>query len=56
VSAPATLQIASVTDLDKMTQQNAALVEETAAAASGLRDQAVGLATEVAQFRLPTNL
>jgi methyl-accepting chemotaxis protein len=46
----------AVTDLDKMTQQNAALVEQTAAAASGLRDQAVGLATEVAQFRLPANL
>jgi methyl-accepting chemotaxis protein len=45
----------AVTDLDKMTQQNAALVEQTAAAASGLRDQAVGLATEVAQFRLPAN-
>jgi methyl-accepting chemotaxis protein len=43
----------AVTDLDRMTQQNAALVEQTAAAASGLRDQAVGLATEVAQFRLP---
>jgi len=43
----------SVTDLDRMTQQNAALVEQTAAAASALKDQAVNLATEVARFRLP---
>ena len=44
---------ASVQELDRMTQQNAALVEETAAAASSLKDQAVGLAEEVAAFRLP---
>jgi methyl-accepting chemotaxis protein len=43
----------SVTQLDHMTQQNAALVEQTAAAASALKDQALGLATEVARFRLP---
>jgi methyl-accepting chemotaxis protein len=43
----------AVNDLDRMTQQNAALVEQTAAAASALKDQAVGLATEVARFRLP---
>jgi methyl-accepting chemotaxis protein len=43
----------AVTDLDRMTQQNAALVEQTAAAASALQDQAVGLATEVARFKLP---
>jgi methyl-accepting chemotaxis protein len=43
----------AVSDLDRMTQQNAALVEQTAAAATGLRDQAVSLATEVAQFKLP---
>jgi len=36
-----------------MTQQNATLVEETAAAASQLRDQAVDLAGEVSKFRLP---
>ena len=42
----------SVTELDKMTQQNAALVEETAAAASALKDQAQGLANEVASFRM----
>jgi methyl-accepting chemotaxis protein len=44
---------AAVHQLDEMTQQNAALVEQTAAAASGLRDQAQNLATEVARFRLP---
>jgi len=43
----------AVQDLDRMTQQNAALVEETAASASSLRDQALGLASEVAKFRLP---
>ena len=44
---------ASVQDLDRMTQQNAALVEETAAAANSLKDQALGLADEVAKFKLP---
>ncbi len=43
----------SVQQLDRMTQQNAALVEETAAAASSLRDQAMELADEVATFKLP---
>jgi methyl-accepting chemotaxis protein len=42
-----------VQDLDTATQQNAALVEQTAAAASSLNDQAHGLAAEVARFRLP---
>jgi methyl-accepting chemotaxis protein len=42
----------AVHQLDQMTQQNAALVEETAAAASALNDQAQGLATEVARFKL----
>jgi methyl-accepting chemotaxis protein len=42
----------AVQDLDRMTQQNAALVEQTAAAAAALRDQAGGLASEVARFRL----
>ena len=37
-----------------MTQQNAALVEETAAAASALRDQATELAGEVDRFKLPS--
>jgi methyl-accepting chemotaxis protein len=44
---------AAVTDLDRMTQQNAALVEQTAAAAATLKDQAAGLASEVARFKLP---
>ncbi|MBK6616362.1 MAG: methyl-accepting chemotaxis protein [Ottowia sp.] len=43
----------AVHDLDRMTQQNAALVEQTAAAASALKDQALGLANQVAKFRLP---
>lgn len=42
----------SVGELDRMTQQNAALVEQTAAAASGLKDQASQLANEVASFKL----
>jgi methyl-accepting chemotaxis protein len=45
----------AVSELDRMTQQNAALVEQTAAAASTLKDLAVGLATEVAEFRLPSS-
>jgi methyl-accepting chemotaxis protein len=44
---------ASVQELDRMTQQNAALVEETAAAAASLNQQAVDLAKEVARFKLP---
>ncbi|MDE2395652.1 MAG: cache domain-containing protein [Burkholderiales bacterium] len=43
----------AVQDLDRMTQQNAALVEETAAAASAMKSQATALATQVARFRLP---
>ena len=43
----------AVNELDRMTQQNAALVEQTAAAASALKDQAVGLAGEVSKFRMP---
>jgi methyl-accepting chemotaxis protein len=44
---------ASVQELDRMTQQNAALVEETAAAAGSLNQQAHGLAEEVSRFKLP---
>ena len=40
-------------ELDRMTQQNAALVEQTAAAASAMRDQATQLAGQVSRFRLP---
>jgi methyl-accepting chemotaxis protein len=43
----------AVQGLDSATQQNAALVEQTAAAASSLQQQAHGLAGEVAQFKLP---
>jgi methyl-accepting chemotaxis protein len=42
----------AVSQLDQMTQQNAALVEESAAAASSLQDQAKKLAAAVATFRL----
>jgi methyl-accepting chemotaxis protein len=42
----------SVGDLDRMTQQNAALVEQSAAAAESLKDQASRLGTLVATFRL----
>jgi methyl-accepting chemotaxis protein len=43
----------SVGELDRMTQQNAALVEQTAAAAAAMKDQAHALAEEVGRFRLP---
>lgn len=42
----------SVANLDQMTQQNAALVEESSAAASSLRDQAERLAEVVAVFKV----
>ena len=42
----------SVNELDQMTQQNAALVEESAAAAESLREQASKLANAVAAFKL----
>ncbi|HWP17820.1 MAG TPA: methyl-accepting chemotaxis protein [Burkholderiaceae bacterium] len=42
----------AVGQLDQVTQQNAALVEESAAAASSLRDQAEGLIRTVSVFRL----
>jgi methyl-accepting chemotaxis protein len=38
--------------MDSATQQNAALVEQTAAAAASLRDQAGVLAAGVAVFKL----
>jgi len=38
--------------LDQMTQQNAALVEESAAAAESLKDQALRLTEVVSVFRL----
>jgi hypothetical protein len=42
----------AVTHLDQMTQQNAALVEESAAAASSLRDQAHRLSEVVRVFNV----
>jgi len=43
----------AVSQMDEVTQQNAALVEEAAAAAESLEEQARGLAQSVAIFRLP---
>jgi methyl-accepting chemotaxis protein len=43
---------AAVTQLDQMTQQNAALVEEAASAAESLKEQSGRLATAVGVFRL----
>jgi len=43
---------AAVADLDRMTQQNSALVEESAAAAESLREQASRLAQVVSGFQL----
>ena len=42
----------AVGQIDQMTQQNAALVEESAAAADSLREQAQRLAAVVGQFTL----
>ena len=42
----------AMTQLDQATQQNAALVEESAAAAESLKSQAARLAEAVAVFRL----
>jgi len=42
----------SVVELDQMTQQNAALVEQSAAAAESLRDQAEQLAQAVGRFKI----
>ncbi|MDD2712374.1 MAG: methyl-accepting chemotaxis protein [Simplicispira sp.] len=44
----------AVSQLDQMTQQNAALVEQSAAAAQSLSDQALRLGHAVGTFRLPT--
>ena len=40
-------------ELDRMTQQNAALVEQTAAASAAMRERATQLSNQVARFRLP---
>ena len=44
--------VKAIADMDQVTQQNAALVEEMAAAASSLESQAQGLLKTVAVFRL----
>jgi len=42
----------AVLQLDQITQQNAALVEESAAAAQSLKEQATALARMVGNFRM----
>jgi uncharacterized phage infection (PIP) family protein YhgE len=42
----------AISEVDQMTQQNAALVEESAAAAESLKEQATKLAAVVSTFRL----
>jgi methyl-accepting chemotaxis protein len=44
---------ATVAQLDKSTQQNAALVEQASAAAQSMNEQATSLSAVVAHFRLP---
>jgi methyl-accepting chemotaxis protein len=43
----------AIQELDRMTQQNALLVQDTVAGANAMRDQAGHLAAQVARFRLP---
>ncbi|WP_321956402.1 methyl-accepting chemotaxis protein [Paraburkholderia bannensis] len=43
----------AVGEMDQVTQQNAALVEQAAAAAHSLKDQVSGLRESIASFRLP---
>ncbi|WP_258402249.1 methyl-accepting chemotaxis protein, partial [Lonsdalea populi] len=43
----------AVTEMDRVTQQNAALVEESASAAVALEEQVRGLNHSVSLFRLP---
>lgn len=45
----------AVTEMDKVTQQNAALVEESAAAAAALEEQAGRLSESVSAFRLASS-
>jgi len=42
----------AITDMESVTQQNAALVEEAAAAAGSMQDQAANLAQLVSRFKL----
>ncbi len=59
ISASTAQQSASISEvgtaivhMDQMTQQNAALVEEGAAAAASLKDQALSLNSAIGEFRL----
>jgi methyl-accepting chemotaxis protein len=45
----------AIAQMDHVTQQNAALVEEASASAQSMREQAAGLAAAVGQFKLPTD-
>src|SRR3546814_12901105 len=45
----------AVSQMDEVTQQNAALVEQAAAAAGSLQDQARHLAAAVSVFKIPSN-
>lgn len=45
----------SVSEMDEMTQQNAALVEQAAAAAQSMQDQAIALEGAVSVFKLARN-
>ena len=45
----------AVSQMDTVTQQNAALVEQAAAAAASLKDQAHALVASVAVFKIPSN-
>ena len=42
----------AITQIDQVTQQNAALVEQATAAAASMQDQAGNLARAVATFRV----
>ncbi|BBB61152.1 methyl-accepting chemotaxis protein [Undibacterium sp. KW1] len=46
----------AITQMDEMTQQNAALVEQAAAAAESMEEQAVELTHAVSVFQLPSNM
>ncbi len=45
----------TITQMDEVTQQNAALVEEASASAKSLEEQADGLTTSVSRFRIGDN-
>ncbi len=46
----------AIHELDRVTQQNAALVEQTAAAAATMKDQAQRLVAEVSHFKVPASV